>query len=128
MIYRFVQIHSKFGLSASARVVLLLAGLAGMSIFGVLGFASWWPALIAVAGLVLGFLLKRQIVAAFEWTSWAMPTALFISGALLFVGERLGISGEMQLMLITLTTVVVFGIQFWSLSDPSIVKVEDSDQ
>ncbi len=124
MIDRFIQIHRKFGFGASARIGLLVAGLVAMPIFGVLGFGSWWPALIAVAGLVLGFLVRRQIVSAFEWTSWAMPTALFIYSALLFVGERLGISREAQVMLITLTTVAVFDLQFWSLSDPSIVKVD----
>ena len=125
MIERFFRIHSKFGFGASARIILLLVGLLAMSIFGVLGFESWWPMLTAVLGLVLGFLLKRQIVDAFEWTTWALPTALFIYGALLFVGERLGLSREWQLILITLTTVAVFGLQFWSLSDPSIVKLKD---
>ena len=125
MIDRFHRIHRMFGFGASSRVVLLLAGLAAMSFFGVLGFASWWPAVIATAGLVAGFLLRRQIVAAFEWTSWALPTALFIYGALLFVGEQVGLAREGQLLLITLTTAAVFDLQFWSLSDPSIVKVED---
>lgn len=125
MIDRFFGIHRKFGFGASARVVLLIVGLVAMSVFGVLGFESWWPALIAVLGLVLGFVMRRQIVAAFEWTTWALPTALFVYGALLFVGEQLGLSREWQLTLIALTTVVVFDLQFWSLSDPSIVKVED---
>lgn len=125
MIYRFSRIHREFGFGASARTVLLLVGLVGMSVFGILAFESWWPALISVVGLIVGFLLRRQIVDAFEWTFWALPTALFIYGVLLFVGERLGLSREAQLMLITLNTVVIFGLQFWSLSDPSIVKIED---
>ena len=123
MIARFTRIHREFGFGASARTVLMLVGLVAMAIFGVFGFRNWWPLLIAIVGLVLGFVLRRQIVAAFEWTAWALPAALFIYSVLLFVGERLGISREVQLVLITLTTVITFGLQFWSLSDPSIVKV-----
>ena len=125
MIERFTRIHREFGFGASARLVLMLVGLIGMSVLGVFGFNSWWPTLIAVAGLVLGFVLKRQIVDTFEWTSWSLPIASVIYGVLLFIGERLGISREVQLMLITLTTVTVLDLQFWSLSDPSIVKIED---
>jgi hypothetical protein len=125
MIARFTRIHREFGFGASARTVLMLVGLVAMSIFGVFGLQNWWPLLIAIVGLALGFALKRQIVAAFEWTAWALPAALFIYSLLLFVGERLGISREVQLVLITLTTVITFGLQFWSLSDPSIVKVRD---
>ena len=125
MIGRFTKIYREFGFGAAARMALLIAGLIGMSIFGLLGFESWWPMLIAVAGLALGFLLKRRIVEIFGWTAWAMPVAAFVYGVMLFVGERLGMSREAQLIIITLTTVVVFDLQFWSLSDPSIVKVED---
>jgi hypothetical protein len=125
MIDRFTRIHREFGWGASARLVLMIVGLIGMSLLGVFGFDSWWPTVIAIIGLVLGFLLKRQIVEAFEWTTWALPIAGIIYGVLLFIGERLGLSREVQLMLITFTTVVVLDLQFWSLSDPAIVKVED---
>lgn len=127
MINRFSRIHREFGFRVSARIALLIVGLVGMPLLGVFGLGSWWPALIVVAGVVVGALLRRQIVEIFEWTSWALPTALFVYGLLLFVGERLGLSREMQLVVITLTTVVVFDLQFWSLSDPSIVKVEDDE-
>jgi hypothetical protein len=125
MIDRFSQIHRKFGFGASGRIALLIVGLIGMAILGALGFNSWWPSVIVVIGLVFGVLLRRQIVDIFEWTTWALPAAGFIFGVLLFVGERIGISREMQLSIITLTTIVVFDLQFWSLSDPSIVRSED---
>ena len=108
-------------------MVLLIVGLVGMSIMGVLGFANWWPAVIAVAGLVIGFLLRRQIVEIFEWTAWAMPTAFFVYGALLFLGEQVGISRELQLIIITLTTITAFDLQFWALADPSIVKTKSDE-
>ena len=106
-------------------MVIMLVGIVGMSIFGVIGFHSWWHTAIAIVGLILGYFLRRQIVDIFEWTTWALPTALFIYGVLLFVGERLGLSRPAQLIAITLTTVTVFALQFWSLSDPSIVRLTD---
>jgi hypothetical protein len=125
MFDRLTRIHHEFGFGASARMVLMIVGIVGMAIFGVLGFSSWWPALIALSGFVAGLLLRRRIVEIFEWTTWAIPTALFVYGVMLFVGERLGISREVQLMIMTLATVVVFDLQFWALSDPSIIKLRD---
>ena len=78
-------------------------------------------------GLPLGWLLRRQIVDHFELLSWALPAAVITYGIVLFVGERiLGMPRELQLAVITTVTVVLFGIQFWSLSDPSIVRNEDA--
>jgi hypothetical protein len=125
MLNRLSRIHSKFGLKGSARTRLLLVGFVGLSLFGFFGFNSLWPTGITVIGLVVGWLLRRQIVEAAELLFWAMPVALFIYGVLLFVGERMGLSREMQLIIITLTTVVAFDTQFWALSDPSIVKTAD---
>lgn len=125
MISRFTKIHRKFGLGASVRMALLVVGLVGTSILGFTLLETWWPTAIAVGGVILGFLLRRQIVDIFEWTAWALPTALFVYGILVFIGERLGLSREAQLILITLTTVITFDLQFWSLSDPSIIKLED---
>ena len=122
---RLTRIHNEFGKGVLARTILLIVGLIGMSVLGLVVLASPWPAIISVMGLLIGWLLRRQIVAVFEWTSWALPTALFVYGILLFIGDRLGLSREGQLLIITLTTVAVFDIQFWSLSDPSIVKVDD---
>ena len=125
MIKRFDRIRREFGSGVFARTILLLVGLLGMSLIGFLFFGSPWPTVVAIGGLALGWLLRRQIVNTFEWTFWALPAALFIYSVLLFIGERLGLSREVQLFIITLTTVTVFDLQFWSLSDPSIVKVDD---
>ena len=125
MITRFSEIHRKFGFGATARIVLMIIGLIGMSLLGVLVFETWWPLATAVVGLVAGFFLRRKIVDIFEWTAWVLPAAGVVYGVLLFAGERIGISRAGQVIFITLATVIVFGLQFWSLSDPSIVRVED---
>ena len=41
-----------------------------------------------------------------------------------FYEKVLGMSRETQLMIITLTTVAVFNIQFWWLSDPRVINVK----
>lgn len=126
MINRFRRIYGEFGGIVLARTLLLLAGVIGMAIFGILVIKSPWMLVVAVIGLGGGWLLRRTIVEYFEILSWALPAALFVYGIVLFVGDRiLGLSGEMQLLIITITTVLVFDIQFWSFSDTSIVKTDD---
>jgi hypothetical protein len=105
------------------RTLLLFFGSIAMVVFGYFGFDQVWPAAIVAIGLPLGWLLRRQIVDHFELLSWALPAAVITYGIVMFVGERiLGMPRELQLAVITTVTVVLFGIQFWSLSDPSIVK------
>ena len=127
MFARFAHIREEFGMVMFLRTLLLLVGSIAMGLFGYLGFDQIWPAAIVAIGLPLGRLLRRQIVDHFELLSWALPAAVIIYGIVMFVGERiLGMPRELQLAVITTVTVVLFGIQFWSLSDPSIVKNENA--
>lgn len=125
MIGRLARIHGEFGLGALARTIVLIVGLVALPLFGLLGFQSYWPAIVVAVGLVLGWLLRRWIVDRAEWFSWSMPAALFLYGVLLFLGEQLGLSRAAQVAFMALTTVIVFNIQFWSLSDPSIVRSDE---
>lgn len=107
------------------RTLVMLILLPFMVALGWFGLETIWPAVIAVLGIVLGWLLRKQIVDNFEYLSWAMPATLFIYGVVLFVGEKFfGLSRVAQVIIITTTTVIVFGIQFWSLSDPEIINTE----
>ncbi|HUR97169.1 MAG TPA: hypothetical protein VMZ26_03770 [Pyrinomonadaceae bacterium] len=128
MINRFSRIHQEFGIKVSARIVLLLIGLVATPVIGWVAFSSLWPALAVVLGLVLGWVLRRTIVDRFEALSWALPAALFAYGIVLFIGERLGLPREAQLLIITVTTVIVFDLQFWWFSDPSIVATRQDGQ
>jgi hypothetical protein len=121
MIDRFSRIHREFGLKVSARILLLLVGLVGLPLGGWLAFSSLWPATAVGVGLILGWLLRRKIVYLFDVLSWVLPAALSAYGVVLFIGERLGLSREGQLLIITVTTVIVFDLQFWWYSDPTIV-------
>lgn len=124
MIDRFRRIKYEFGTLMLVRTVFLLFGLVGLSIMGFVVFESPLATIVSVIGLVLGWILRRTIVAQAELLFWVLPTGLFIYGIVLFIGENLALSRNNQLLIITITTVVLFGIQFWSLSDPSIVNTE----
>jgi hypothetical protein len=125
MLKRLTRIRKKFGTGMFLRMLLLIFGLIAMPAFGYLGFVSILPAIVVVAGMALGWLLRRQTVDHFEWFAWALPAALFSYGIILFLGERvLGLTKLSQLVVVTAVTVIVFNIQFWSLSDPSIVNTQ----
>ena len=120
------RIRNEFGKVAFLRVVLMIIALIALPAIGYFGFSSFLPAAIIIVGSVIGFLLRRQVVDHFEWFRWALPSALFIYGVVLFIGERIiGMSKLTQLVTITAVTVIVFNIQFWALSDPSIIYSED---
>lgn len=128
MLDRFQRIRAEFGNGAFARLMLLLVGLLGMSILGFVFFGSLSALTLALTGFGAGWLLRRVIVDNGERLLWALPTGLFVYGVVLFLGERvLGLPGEAQLLIITATTVIMFDIQFWLLSDPSFVNIDRND-
>jgi hypothetical protein len=124
MLDRFRRIRCEFGTSAVVRTSVLVIGLLCMSVLGLIMFSSLWTALIAAVGLTLGFLLRRPIASGVEYYSLTFRAGLFIYGVVLFLGEHFGLSQEAKLLIITATTVAVFDLQFWSLSDPSVVNTE----
>lgn len=128
MISRFTRIKNEFGTGALLRILLLLIGLVGMSLLGWFALGTLWPVGISVVGLLAGWLLRGAIVEYGESLTWALPVSLTVYGIVLFVGEKaLGISRETQLFVITVTTVAVFNIQFWWLSDPMVINTKRED-
>jgi low affinity Fe/Cu permease len=99
-----------------------------MPIIGLIALSSPWSAWVVAVGLAIGWVLRRKIVDWFEIISWALPAALSIYGIVLTIGGILGLSHEGQLLIITATTVIVFELQFWCFSDPSIVANPDQDK
>jgi len=125
MISRFTRIKNEFGTKVLLRIVLLLVGLVGMSLLGWFALGNLWPVGISIVGLLAGWLLRRVILEYGESLTWALPVSLTVYGIVLTIGERLlGLSREAQLFIITITTVIVFNIQFWWLSDPQVINVK----
>lgn len=125
MISRFTRIKDEFGTRVLLRILLLLLALGGLSLLGWLAIGSLWPAALSISGLLIGWLLRGFILEYGESLTWALPVGLTVFGIVAFIGEKLlGMSREAQLMVITLTTVAVFNIQFWWLSDPLVINVK----
>lgn len=128
MISRFTRIKNEFGTGVLLRILLLLIGLVGMSLLGWFALGTLWPVGISIAGLLAGWLLRGAIVEHGESLTWALPVSLTIYGIVLFIGEKvLGISRETQLLVITVTTVITFNIQFWWLSDPRVINTKKEE-
>lgn len=126
MLNRFQRIRTEFGTMILIRTTLLLVGLIAMTIFGFFAFSSLLAGVIAVTGLILGFLFRKQISTGIEYYSYAIPAGLFVYSIILFLGDRFGFENSVKLIIITVTTVIIFDLQFWSLSDPSVVNQERS--
>ncbi len=45
-----------------------------------------------------------------------------------FLGDMFGIENNIKLAIITGTTVIIFDLQFWSLSAPTVINLERSVQ
>jgi hypothetical protein len=73
---------------------------------------------------MLGFLLRRKIADGAEHYPRVITVGLFVYPIILLLGDQLGLKQSTKLAIITVTTVLIFNLQFWSLSDPSIVNAE----
>ena len=124
MIDRLRRIRTEFGTQALLKTLLLMFGLAGMAAAGILVFGRFDAAIVAVAGLVIGALARRHIVKRALLLPKAVKTGLVVYGLVLFLGDKVGFDHGMKLFVITLTTVVLFNLQFWALSDPGIVNLD----
>lgn len=128
MLNRFQRIQAEFGTMILLRTILLLVGLVGMTALGFFSFSSILVGVIAFTGLILGFSLRKQIAKGAEYYPHVITIGLFVYSIVLFLGDRLGIENNVKAAIIAATTVIVFDLQFWSLSDPSIVNSERSRQ
>lgn len=124
MINRFRRIQKEFGVAALLRTSVLLIGLFALTLFDYFAFSSIRAGLIAIVGLFLGWLFRRKIPEGVDYYSSATPGGLALYSITLVLGGLLGIERSTELAIITATTVVIFDLQFWSLSDPSIINAE----
>jgi len=124
MLHRFARIRHEFGTKDFAKVLLKFVGLVVMSLAGFVFLHSTWTALVAGAGLAAGWLFRKTIFDNMEALFSLAPKFLFIYGIVLTAGQLLSLGREPQLIIIAAATVILFNIQFWPLSDPSIINIE----
>jgi len=121
---RFRRIQNEFGTKALLRTSVLPIGLFGMALLDYFALSSFRAGLIAIVGLVLGFLFRRQIPKGVEYYNRAFSVGLVVYSITLLLGDLLGLDNGVKLAIISATTVVIFDLQFWSLSDPSVMNAE----
>jgi hypothetical protein len=121
---RFWRINKEFGFGAFARTCVLLLGLVGMAVYDYVALDSIVVPLIAVVGLMLGSLLRAEIARGAEHYPRLINAGLFVYPIILLLGNWLGLGNGAKLAIIATTTVIIFALQFWSLSDPSVVSAE----
>lgn len=121
---RFRRIQNEFGTTVLLRTSLLLIGLFGMALWDYLAFSSIRAGVITIVGLGLGFLFRRLIVKGVEYYRRVLSIGLFVYSLTLLLGDRVGLENSAKLAVITATTVVIFDLQYWSLSDTSVVNAE----
>ena len=117
---RLDEIRFKCGTGDFIRISILCLGLIVLSVAGLVAFSSPWPAIAVATGWVLGFLFRKLIVRGFAYCSIVLRVGLIVYGIVIFVGDRIGLSLETKLLVITVTSVIVFNLQFWSVTDPSV--------
>jgi hypothetical protein len=121
---RFRRIRREFGASMLIRMLVLLFGLLAMTLFDYFAFDSYASGAITAFGLALGFLLRQRIPEGVEHYPLIVKVGLFTYSIILFLGERFGLGKSARLAIITVVTVAIFDLQFWSLSSPSVINEE----
>lgn len=125
MINRFKRIKAEFGGWVFFRVLLLFLGLLGLFLLNIFILRSFLIFIIIAVGLLAGVLLKNKIADGAEFYPKIITVGLFIYGLVAFLGDRFGFDKQTKLAIIAATTVIIFDLQFWSLSDPSIINQEN---
>lgn len=124
MLKRFHRIQNEFGTRAFVGSCILFIGSIGVALADLFIFSSLGSALIAIIGLLFGALLRAKIVEGFEYLDRLRSGTLLVYPIIMFFGKQLGLSTSALLAIITLVTVIVFNLQFWALSDISIINTE----
>lgn len=123
---RFARIRNEFGTWMFLKTVILLLAAVGIAVLGFFDFNSILPAVIVGIGILVGSILRQEIVDHFDIIQWVLPASMFVYGILFFLGERvIGISRSTQVIVYATVSVISFVIQFWALSDPEIVKIAE---
>jgi hypothetical protein len=106
----------------------MIVGLVGMSLLDFFAFSSYRAGLIVFSGTLLSFLFRGKIPEGIEYYQKFRSASLFVYALILGLSKPLGFSYSVQVAIIAVTTVIIFNLQFWSLSDSSIVNTEPKIQ
>lgn len=124
MINRIKRINTEFGKLATLRIVITILGLIGMSIIPIIYWHTSRYLIITIIGLIIGWIFKEKIVDSIDIIPKISSISLWIYGIVLTVGDHAGFDHYTKLLIITITTIITFNLNFWALSDPNICNAE----
>lgn len=125
MLKKFMRIKEEFGNVILYKTLLLGIGMLVMSIAAVYFYNRVDILILAAAITIISCLIRRQIVAFAELLPAIFNAGLVSYGIALSLGGILDISNGWTLFIITITTAIMFNMQFWILSDTTIVNLEN---
>ena len=125
MINRFKRIKTEFGNKAFYKTLLLIIGMLLMAIVPVFYYKNPIFLLTVILGLFIGYMLRKQIVNLSELLPKITSIGLYGYGIILFIGDRIGINDESKILIITITTVIIFNFNYWVLSDKTIINLDN---
>lgn len=125
MLQRILRIRNEFGMVALLKTALVGVGMLVMSIAGIYVFGRLDILLITIAITLAAFFCRGQIAGQVERLPGIFKLGLLVYGAILFFGDFLRISDSWTLFIITVTTALVFNMQYWALSDSRVYNASN---
>ncbi|MES2626436.1 MAG: hypothetical protein V4628_14215 [Pseudomonadota bacterium] len=123
MLKRFTKIKNEFGNIVLSRILLVGIGMIVMSVAAVYFYQRHDMPLITIAITLIAFIYRVHISNYIGNLAGVFRIGFIVYGVILFLGDRLGIANDWKLFIITITTALVFNLQFWGLSDPDVYKI-----
>jgi len=77
---------------------------------------------------IAGWYFRNSIMEMGEFYNKYSTLILFVYGVVLFLTKRLGVGLHGQLIVITIATVVIFNLNFWSISEAALFERNELEQ
>jgi hypothetical protein len=124
MFRRMKLIYDVGGIWPAISTWVVLLGAIAFPVAEWLLFRSVFCLMVVIGVTFLGWLMRRRIMEIGPVYSIYSTRILFAYGVVLFLTKRLGFGHHAQLVVITLATVLMFNLNFWTVSEAAIADQE----
>ena len=124
MLKRMAYIRSAGGNNAYVRTWLVFLGSIGFCIAEGVIFQQYFCTAFSIALTTSGWAFRKSIM---EWgTEYARRSSLilFTYGVVLLAAKYMGFGHHVQLVLIGVATVLMFNLNYWTISEAVVVEHE----
>lgn len=124
MLNRFAKIRREAGTYAFVSQLLMIAAMVYFSLSGLFHYSSPIPLVISILGLLIGFLLRDQFSSIASSLRRVTTITLVVYGIAYVSMLRLGLGNLSLISLITFACMMMFTLNFWTLSHPNVHPIE----